>query len=138
MSASDAAVVRTFLCWFCGSSEHRINECPIQEEYIVTKKWIIKKENGELRLKDGGYVSRGEPGETRQQKVDKIAKQKGWDKSTTVMFATEAENEAAYGSAAESSMESLMWQMILQRLSQLDTRFDAIEGRSSDSSQSKN
>ena len=41
-----------YMCYFCGSKDHKIYECPVQQDYIEGKKWIICKD-GQLRLKDG-------------------------------------------------------------------------------------
>ena len=67
----------------------------------------------------------GDADETRQQKIEKIAKQKGWDKMKTVMFSTEAENEAAYGRGSSETGD--VTSQLLSLMSELKTQSEQRE-----------
>ncbi|KAK7445500.1 hypothetical protein VKT23_014917 [Stygiomarasmius scandens] len=118
--------VREYLCFFCGGKDHKMNECPTQTDFIENKKWIIRKD-GQLRLRDGSYVPQGDSVETRAQKIEKIAKQKGWDKPQGVMFQSEEENEDAYGDppVTELSMAAKMTSL----LQNIQAKSEAFENR---------
>ncbi|KAF5373707.1 hypothetical protein D9758_001006 [Tetrapyrgos nigripes] len=127
---------RDFKCYFCGSPEHGVQDCPIQDEYINMRKWIRKDSNtGKFVLKDGTPAPLGDDRESHAVKVERIAKARGWDVAITkaVMFMTEEEYEDAYAKPMDYSVNDLMETLngfmtkVTTSNSQLGERMEALE-----------
>ena len=129
---------RPFHCYMCQSTEHGVRDCPIQNEFIE-KKILIKNKDNKFTLKDGSPVPYEDSNESRQTKIERIIREKGWDKKTpsTMMFATDWENEQAYfvdesrnSTVSISNMVTVdanRWTSMMNKLDAIDNRVVTIE-----------
>ncbi|THV00400.1 hypothetical protein K435DRAFT_854749, partial [Dendrothele bispora CBS 962.96] len=116
---------REYLCWFCGSKEHRMNECPVQRDFIENRKWVIKEGNA-IKLRDGTPVPYGDAQETRQVKIERIAKQRGWPMPKATLFSSAEDNEAAYdlGAEEEAPISRNQYTTLMASIKEQNDRFD--------------
>jgi hypothetical protein len=120
--------VREYLCYMCGDPSHKLHECPHQKAFM-DKKWIIRQDN-RLVLRDGSNVPYGDSSGTRKEKIEKIAKEKGWDKENSFLFTSDIENEAAYMvDTSNSSSSSTGRTEIGKELSALVTQLQMMNQR---------
>ena len=122
-------------CYFCNDLNHRQTECPHLKEFLK-REWVVPRNDGTSRImmKDGGYIPQGDPRESRKEKIERIAKEKGWDKPTQVMFYEEDTSPDAmfYTQPAEShskpsSSSDPMFQLLAQINNKLDVNASKME-----------
>lgn len=75
-----AMTLRQYLCFMCKSPEHMMGECPHYIDFMA-KGWLIPESPGSKRvmLKDGIRMPREDPANAIWQKIEQIAKDRGWD-----------------------------------------------------------
>jgi hypothetical protein len=106
-------------CFFCNSTEHMAYNCELQTEYQKVRRWIKKDDDGMFILRDGTLAPAGDENESRKAKIDKIAKERGWEKPTvkSVNFAGDDLYEDPFRVATNTAItvEDMMMQFALMK-----------------------
>ncbi|THU81663.1 hypothetical protein K435DRAFT_873084 [Dendrothele bispora CBS 962.96] len=102
-----------------------MNECPVQRDFIENRKWVIKEGNA-IKLRDGTPVPYGDAQETRQVKIERIAKQRGWPMPKATLFSSAEDNEAAYdlGAEEEAPISRNQYTTLMASIKEQNDRFD--------------
>lgn len=123
-----------YLCFLCNDPSHRMGNCPHLADFL-NKGWLVPRNDGTNRvmMKDGGYIPREDGKESRKDKIEKIAKEKGWDQTNAVMFYEEdlTPESVFYTQPAESSSRtsSTPKDPMMQLLAQINNKLDSYETR---------
>ncbi|KAE9407632.1 hypothetical protein BT96DRAFT_986288 [Gymnopus androsaceus JB14] len=117
-----------YLYFMCNDPSHRMGDCPHLKDFL-NKGWLVPRNDGtnKVMMKDGGFIPRNDARESRKMKIEKIAKEKGWDQSNSVMFYEEDLSPEAvfYTQPAESSSKPpTQSDPLIQLLAQINTKLD--------------
>lgn len=81
-----AMTVRQYLCFMCKSPEHMMGECPHYVDFM-SRGWLVPEAPGSKRvmLRDGIRMPRDDPSMAIWQKIEQIARDRGWDKPSAIL-----------------------------------------------------
>ena len=89
--------LRQLLCYMCKSPEHMMGDCPHYKEYMA-RGWLVQEAPGSKRvmLRDGIRLPREDATMAIWQKIEQIARERGWDHPSAYFANMEEDEEEEY------------------------------------------
>lgn len=89
--------IRQFLCFMCKSPDHMMGECSHYLDFL-SKGWLVPEAPGSKRvmLRDGIRMPREDPTVATWQKIEQIARDRGWDKPSAYFANMEDDDDEEY------------------------------------------
>ncbi|KAF9061131.1 hypothetical protein BDP27DRAFT_1429292 [Rhodocollybia butyracea] len=133
LSKFNKPVSAEYLCFLCNEPSHRMNDCPHLKNFLE-KGWVVPRNDGtnQVMMKDGGFIPREDGRESRKDKIEKIAREKGWDQPNQVLFYEEETGPEAvfYSQPTESNSRSgSSNNPMLQLLTSINSKMEQYETR---------
>ena len=129
ISTGAVSGVKEFLCYMCKSKDHLMSDCDYYKNYIK-RGWLVPVGDGSSRvqLRDGVRLPNHDAKETRWQKIEKIAKDRGWDKVESYFANVEPDDEEMLDQL-DPSRAPAIW---LTKLDEIASRLGNLEALRND------
>lgn len=121
--------LRQYLCFMCKSPEHMMQECPHFTDFM-NRGWLIPEAPGSKRvmLRDGIRMPREDPNMAVWQKIEQIARERGWDKPSAYFANMEDDEEEEYemqlSQGAKLSAYISKFEDVAERLARMELQRD--------------
>ena len=116
---------REYLCYMCNSKGHLMSDCDYLKEFMK-RGWVLPEGEGSLKLKlrDGVRFPRGDANEARYIKIERIAKDRGWDKIEAYFANVEPEDDESISIHEGATVNPSVW---MNRIDDIWTRLGNLE-----------
>lgn len=121
------ATLRDMACFMCKSKDHLMYDCPYYKEYLRRGWLVLENPNSDskrVQLKDGMRMPYEEPGKTRWQTIEQIAKEHKWDKAEAYFANMMEAPEEDYSSQLDPNYNMTVW---LSKLDEISERLGNME-----------
>ena len=115
------ATLRDMACFMCKSKDHLMYDCPYYKEYLRRGWLVLENPNSDskrVQLKDGLRMPYDEPGKTRWQTIEQIAKEHKWDKAEAYFANMMEAPEEDYSSQLDPNYNMTVWLSKLEEISE--------------------
>ena len=124
-----AMTLRQYLCFMCKSPEHMMGECPHYTDFM-NRGWLVPEAPGSKRvmLRDGIRMPREDPNMAVWQKIEQIARERGWDKPSAYFANMEDDEDEEYeislSQGAKLSAYISKFEDVAERLARMEAQRD--------------